>query len=226
MNVNLADVSGFHLLQQYIVGRPDALASEVKSTMNAGGVVWREPTDSDGAYAPKDRWSNLDFLGKGKARSAWKDYWPPDNCRFSWDAIGRVQIGRVGWEWLLVTAFAQLEELVQSNKPSLDETDKRIIHAIEEAQREYKVEPSVNWLNSNTHLTTRLSALSFLRKYGVCVRMLFVYFYDTKTEKDSLLPSLEEWDPAITTTERRLDLSGRSILERRIYRVFLPSIGD
>ena len=79
---------------------PDMLASTVRSAMNAGGGRARESPSSG-------RWSNLDFLGKGKARSAWADSWPEDGYDFSWDAVGRVQIGKVGWEWLLVTAFAE-----------------------------------------------------------------------------------------------------------------------
>lgn len=224
MSAEAANVSGFHLLRQYMDRKPEVLASKVKSAMNAGDVVWREPPSSDDAIAAKARWSNLHFLRKGKARSAWEDYWPQDGYRFSWDAIGRVQIGRVGWEWLLVTAFAHLGEVEQTLGPPIDEADERIVSAIEEAKRNFKVEPGIDWIHSHIYSTTRLSALSFLRNHGVCVRMLSIHFYDERTKEDNLFPSLEEWDLAITTTERRLGLAGKSVLERRIYRMFLPAI--
>jgi len=125
---------------------------------------------------------------------------------------------------LLITAFAHRGELEQSLEPPIDEADERIVSAIEEAKRRFKVEPGIDWIHCSAYLTTKLSALSFLRKHGICVRMLSIYFYDERTKKDNLFPSLEEWDPAITTTERRLGLAGKSVLERRIYRIFLPAI--
>ena len=226
MNAHVTSVSGFQLLRQYRDEKPDVLTREVKNAMNAGGVVWKEETNSDDKDAMEGRWSNLDFLRHGKARSAWKDYWPQNRCRFSWDAIGRVQTGKVGWEWLLVAAFAHAGELEQSNNPPLDEADERVLSAMAEAELKYNVDPGIDWINGHFYLSTRLSALGFLRKYGICVRMLFVYFYEEKRGMDCLFPSLEEWDSAIAATEQKLGLRGKSVLERRIYRMFLPGMCD
>ena len=226
MNSMAAHVSGFHLLDQYMDQKPNVLACEVKSSLDAGGVVWRKPPSSEGAGAAKARWSNLDFLGKGKARRAWEEHWPQDGHRFAWDAIGRVQIGTVGWEWLLVTAFAHPEELEQSPEGPIDEADERIVSAIEEAKRGYNVEPRIDWIHSHVYLTTRLAALSFLRKHGVCVRMLLIHFYGDERKRDSLCPGLREWHRAIMTAEWRLGLAGKSVLERRVFRAFLPAMCD
>jgi hypothetical protein len=49
-------------------------------------------------------------------------------------------------------------------------------------------------------------------------------FYDTQAREGSLLPGVEEWAPTIAATEQRLGLSGKSALERRIYRMLLPWI--
>ena len=225
MKAQAANISGGYLLRQYKDKKPDLLAREVKNAMNAGGVVWREPASSDDEGATKERWSNLDFLRKGKARSVWKDYWPPNRCRFSWDAIGRIRIGK-GLEWLLVTAFAHSGELEHNPEPPLDGADERIVSAIDEAKRRYGIEPGIDWINTNSHLATRLSALSFLRKHGVCSRMLFVYFHAEETKEDDLFPSLETWDTVVTTTEQRLGLTGESVLERRISQMFLPAKCD
>ena len=48
----------------------------------------------------------------------------------------------------------------------------------------YGVEPDVDWITGGSHLATRLSALSFLRGYGVCSRMLLVFFHDGESRKD------------------------------------------
>ena len=222
MNTIEARISGFELIEQYKHDDPDALANEVKKAMNAGGVEWREPADAAGAGGQQGRWSNLDFLRNGKARSAWQDHWPVDGCRFSWDAIGRVQMGKVGWEWLLVAAFARPEELERGLEPPLDAADERIASAIDEAKGRYGVDPGVDWIAGNSHLATRLSALSFLRQHGVCSRMLCVYFHAGDSRGDDLVPSQDTWDVAIATAEQRLGLRGTSVLERRLYRMFLP----
>ena len=185
--------------------------------MNAGGVQWRESPSSD-------RWSNLDFLGKGKARSAWADSWPEDGYDFSWDAVGRVQIGKVGWEWLLVTAFAAPGELELNLESPIERLDGRVTSVIEAAQRGFKIEPYIEWRHGNMFLGTRLSALSFLRQHGVCVRMLSVYFHDEHPGQHSPFPRLAAWDPAIVASRQRLGLTGDSALERRTYRLFLPAI--
>ena len=143
MNANGADISGFDLLHQYRNEEPDLLASEVKNAMNAGGVVWREQAKSEDEDATGGRWSNVDFLGNGKARTAWKDYWPPDRCRFLWDAIGRVRI-KTGFEWLLVTAFAQPGELELNLRPPIDGADQRIVSAFDEAKQRYGMS-STTW---------------------------------------------------------------------------------
>ena len=222
MDANVIDVSGFEILQHYLDEKPDLLTSEIENAMDAGGVRWRMPENSDEVDVTKGRWSNLDFLGRGKAHNAWKDYWSPDICRFWWDAIGRVQMGEVGWEWLLLTAFAHPGELEQ-NLP-LDGTDERIVSAIGETKQRYGVDPDIDWINVNSCLATRLFALSFLRKYGVCSRMLFVYFYAGEAGEDDPFPSVGTWNAAIATAEQQLGLTGRSVPERRIYQMFLPAI--
>ena len=223
MSVNAASVSGFQFLRQCMDEKPDVLTRAIKNAMNAGGVVWKERANSGDKETMEGRWSNLDFLGHGKARSAWQDYWPQNRCRFSWDAIGRVQIGKVGWEWLLVSAFAHQGELEQNGNPLLDEADERVLSALAEGELKYNVDSDIDWINDHFYLSTRLSTLAFLRKCGICVRMLSVYFYDEKKGMDHLFPSLNQWDTAIATTEQELGLRGKSVLERRIYRIFLPA---
>ena len=220
-----AGVSGFQLLRQYLDKEPTLLASEIKRVMHAGGVVWRIPPGFDGVDVAKARWSNLDFLGRGKARSVWEEHWSPDQGSFTWDAIGKVQIGQVGWEWLLVTAFAHPGELTQSPAAPDGAAGERILFTIEEAKQRFQVAPGSDWSYHDLHLAARLSALNFLRQHGLCVRMLFIYFYDEKARQDTSLPAPKVWQPVIAATERRLGLSGTSVLERRIYRMFLPVLG-
>ena len=226
MNARTARISGFDLLRQYMDRKPDMLARWIKRTMKAGGVVWREPPGTSGPKAAGPRWANLDFLCRGKAPAAWKDYWPQDGCGFSWDAVGRVQIGKVGWEWLPVTAHAHPKELERTYRGPIDVADRRIVSAVRGAQQSFKVGADNDWLRGNMDMATRLATLSFLRKHSVCVRMLFVYFYDDRKSSSRLLPALSDWEPVIATADRRLGLTGKSVLERRIYRMFLPAICD
>gem|GEM_PF-2150776 len=230
-------VQGHRLLQQYIEQQPDALAAAIMGAMHAGDVVWRTPSrmapppqtppGSDAAEPP--RWRNLDFLGQGKARRAWAEVWPQESCDFAWDAIGRAQMGEVGWEWLLVAAYAhpgELDPIAPSNRPA----DERVAAALAQAQERYHAAPGSDWRRADDPLAIRLAALSFLRQYSVCSRLLFVYFYDDAApanaagSQGALCPSREAWSPAIAAAERRLGLAGASVLERRLYRAFLPSL--
>ena len=226
MNSRATRICGFDLLRQYRDRVPDLLASKINKAMNAGGVVWREPPASDQAGPEQHRWANLDFLGRGKAREAWKDYWPQTGSRFPWDAVGRVQIGKVGWEWLPVTAHAHPRELKRTYRGAIDTADRRVVSAVRGAQQSFKVVSDTDWLRGNMDLATRLSALRFLREHGACVRMLSIYFYNDRKSRSKVLPTLDEWRPAIATADRRLGLTGKSVLERRIYRMFLPVIRD
>ena len=226
MNARAARASGFDLLRQYMDRKPDMLTRRISRAMNAGGIVWREPPGTSPPKAAVHRWTNLDFLCRGKAPAAWKDYWPQDGCGFSWDAVGRVQIGKVGWEWLPVTAHVHPRELMRAHRGSIDTTNRRVISAVRGAQQSFKVGADADWLRGNMDLATRLSALSFLREYSVCVRMLFVHFYDDRKSKNTLLPSQADWRPAIAKADQQLGLTGKSVLERRICRMFLPAICD
>ena len=54
-----------------------------------------------------------------------------------------MQIGKVGWEWLLVTAFAAPGELELNLESPIERLDGRVTSVIEAAQRGFKIEPYI-----------------------------------------------------------------------------------
>ena len=100
------------MLARYVANKPKYLKSKINKAMNAGGVVWRHSAKPNIDAPEICTWDGLSFLGNGKAKTAWQEMWQgSESPRFAWDAIGRVQIGKVGWNWLLVLAMTHLDEL-------------------------------------------------------------------------------------------------------------------
>jgi hypothetical protein len=63
-----------------------------------------------------------------------------------------VQIGKVGWEWLLVTAFAEPGELELNLESPIERLDGRVTSVIEAAHRGFKIDPDIEWRHGNMFL--------------------------------------------------------------------------
>jgi len=160
----------------------------------------------------------------GKGKTAWPTFWPRREPSLAWDAVGRAQRGRVGWEWLLVRAYADIEDLA-SDCVATDSESLRILSAsLGDARAAYKATPTADWLRGHYDYAARLAVLRFLRRYGICARMLLVFFCENGSGTGIAAPSEAQWRASIGLLEQELGLVGKSALERRIYKAFLPAI--
>ena len=106
--------SEFHLLR--FLGRHRRyFDQQVLTVIGAKEVEWLD-SPFDNKSPSKDReWKGLDFLERDPANiaSEWEKWWPVGRGIHNWDAVGRVNFG-AGWEWLLVEAKANVEEIRSS----------------------------------------------------------------------------------------------------------------
>ena len=218
-------LTGHDMLARYVADKPRYLKNKINKAMNAGGVAWRHSAKPNIDSPDICTWDGLSFLGNGKAKTAWQTLWQGSRApALTWDAIGRVQIGKVGWEWLLVTSMSKLADLgtTVKRKQSTETQDA----FLNQAKAKYKVSMNTKWSSESTYLM-QLATLAFLRNYNVCSRLLSVHYYsdehsDELSEKQ--LPTIHQWIQAIESSHVHLGLSGKSPVEKRIYRLFLPGI--
>lgn len=211
--INRSIVTGHEMLSRYVTNKPKHLKNKIILTMNAGGVVWRHSAKPNVASDEICTWDGLDFLGNGKAKTAWEKWWQGSHApALTWDAIGRVQIGKVGWNWLLVSTMINVDELtIEPFKPS-DKLSPAMSQYLSFARKKYKVDDSVNWPATSKYVQ-QLAALAFLRDHGVCVQLLNIVFEE---HDDSARAQ------TFATTSNTLAINTEAPLCNRIHQLILP----
>ena len=160
----------------------------------------------------------------GKIRAAWDGIWPDDVEPPEWDALGRVQMGKSGcWEWLYVQAVSSLDELTGDCPARSAESKKRIGAMLSDVKQAVGAPPTADWLHGYYHHAISLWVRRFLQSNGICGRTLFIYFVDEVSADRDGVPTQVRWNAAIDTMERHLGLTGKSVLERRVYKLFFPT---
>ena len=71
----------------------------------------------------------------------------------------------------------------------------------------------------------RLGVRKFLQGNSICGRTVFLYFTGSNDTGSGGPPMEAQWKTAIGKMEWHLGITGKSALERRIYRLFLPATG-
>ena len=125
-------------------------ADPVAGAVGASHIDWK-----DGSF------QDVDFLRPGRARTAWSRLDTAQIGTLSWDRVGRIRMTPSGTEWFLARAFATEADL----KGTLAE------HALSERIRSGVAigeAPKFPFSGVDVCLTT----LRFLRRHGVCCRML------------------------------------------------------
>ena len=213
-------------LNGYLQSHSEELEREIMATLGAGGVKWKNPTvAADIEIAVK--WSGFDFMRPGKIRSAWDNLWPHDVDQPEWDALGRVQMGNSGcWEWLYVQANAHIEELKGDCPAVREDSARRINTLLEKAKGAVGAPETADWMHGYYPHAVRLGVRKFLQGNSICGRTAFIYFTGRDGTGAGKPPSKSQWQNAIDRMEQHLGLSGKSVLERRIYRLFLPVHGQ
>jgi hypothetical protein len=207
--------TGAQLLALHRRYHPEALAADLTAALKAGGLEWRDPPE--GAPA----WHGLDFLSPGKPRAAWEHRAPARPYSFPWDGIARAQMGRVGWEWLLVVAFARPDEFTAPAPPAML-ADTRLAELLAAAPARYQARPVVDWGHYG-RLAGSLALMAFLRQQGACARLLWLFF-QADPRADPLAPTRDGWEGMLAGAQQMMGLAGKSALEQRLYRAFVPVV--
>jgi len=86
----------------------------------------------------------------------------------------------------------------------------------------------IQWLERHYQYANRLAALHFLNTQGIKAHLVMVYFMgDRHSSASTTCPASEqEWESAIQAAEKHLGLTGKSELETRVHKVFLPVCPD
>ena len=212
-------VTGHEMLCRYVTDKPRQLKTKICKAMNAGGVVWRHASKPNIDSPEICTWDGLSFLGNGKAKSAWEMLWKGSNApALRWDTIGRVQIGNVGWNWLLVSAMTHLDLMSVATPKRQSNLTPAMATYLSDAKRKYKVDDNVIWPAKSSYVQ-QLAALAFLRNHGVCVELLNIYMFDADNG-----PSKHDWQSAIDSSHQALAISDYTALRRRMHQLFLPVI--
>ena len=213
-------LTGHEMLSRYVANKPRYLKNKINKAMNAGGVAWRHSEKPNVDSSDICTWDELSFLGNGKAKTAWQKLWQgSDTPRFTWDAIGRVQMGKVGWNWLLVSAMTHPDELAVSPANRQHQLSPAMTTYLSNAKRKFKVGDDVIWPASSKNVQ-QLAVLAFLREHSVCVELLQIQFYTSMTD-DSVFPTIEQWEQASAITTDNLGLTNHSPLVRRMHKLMI-----
>lgn len=217
--------SEFHLLR--CLGRHRAyLDQEILKVIGAKKIEWLDvPFDS--TSPTKDReWKSLDFLKQQPAKtlSEWKEWWPISRGIHNGDAVGRVNYG-ANWEWLLVEAKANVEE-IRSSCGAVGGLAK-IEGAMNGVKAALNVAGNRDWLNGDYQFCNRVAVLHFLNKHEEPSHLLFLYFFGDRSGEGRTCPKLkDDWEAALAEQTCHVGLGGEHSLSGDIHSLFLPVCPD
>lgn len=167
-------------------------------------------------------WTGLDFLPPDHpARRVWPAFWPQTGNVPNWDAVGRVRVGPAD-DLLLVEAKAHVGELRSACGAVERGGLPRIREALDAAERAFGVPPEADWLQPYYQFCNRLAVLHHLTEHGVGARLLFVYFCGDTNPHAECPRDEAGWAPSVREMERHVGLTGRTALEERVHKLYLP----
>ncbi|MEC5383832.1 hypothetical protein VSX64_24215, partial [Aurantimonas sp. C2-6-R+9] len=213
-----------HLLR--FLGRHRKLLNQtVADVVGAEEVDWL-----DYPFDPEDEWRDGEWKGLAFLREdavvqqAWRDAWPARGNPPNWDAVGRVRIGSA-WEWLLVEAKANLEELSSSCQAKKEGGRSLIESTLSMSKQKLGVDADRDWLNGFYQYCNRVAVLSFLQDQGIPARLLFVYFTGDRSGPGRTCPQdVEGWAPVLRAQTEHVGLPVVHPLKDRIHRTFVPVV--
>src|SRR5271168_3761321 len=165
--------SEYHLLR--FLGRHRAYFNQqVCAAVETTEVEWLDHQFDSGAPTKDHEWKSLDFIGADSAVvKEWQKWWPIGRGIHNWDAVGRIKAGD-NWEWVLVEAKANLEE-IRSSCGAVQGKD-QIRKALDEVKVALGAAPDRNWLTGYYQFCNRVAALHFLNGHAQSAHLLFIYF--------------------------------------------------
>lgn len=171
-------------------------------------------------------WQGLDFLSDAQSvKAAWRSFWPQSGNVQNWDAVRWLRIGEHR-ELLLVEAKAHINELRSSCTASERGGLPTIKSALDAAKDSFGADTNRNWLIPYYQYCNRLAVLHFLMKHKVPARLIFVYFSGDANPNASCPQTEAEWEGPLREMDDHIGLTGESLLEGRVHKVFLPVCQD
>ena len=213
--------SEFHLLR-YMGRHRNRLNASVAAATAATAVEWLDVPPDPGKPWGDGEWKGLNFIRSDEAvQSAWRKVWPARGNPPNWDAVGKVRIAD-RWEWLLVEAKANEQELASSCSASERGGLNLITETLARTKQALGVAEDKNWLNGYYQYANRLAVLNFLRDQQIPAHLLFIYFTGDKGDARRNCPVDENaWDEALRKQSNHLGLPPDHPLQDRVHRVFL-----
>ncbi|MBV8205221.1 MAG: hypothetical protein JO041_00375 [Acidobacteria bacterium] len=232
--------SEFHLLR-YLGYHRNVLNRKTEAATGGRVIEWLDfPSDSGEKLDAE--WKGVAFADSASLKSAWQEFWPQSGNVPNWDAVGRLETD-AGIEFLLVEAKAHVEELRSScgarkeemNGDPEEERRKsgiaKIRAALESTIDAHSFAVGVErWLEPYYQYANRLAHLHFLNEHKIPARLLFIYFcgdhWAGRLLRDGRPPVCPKdaaaWSFPLQEMNHRLGLHGRSQLEQRVHKIFLP----
>jgi hypothetical protein len=165
-------------------------------------------------------WRQLDFLPlppDHQARQAWSAAWPTHRQAQNWDAVGRIRFGDK-WEWLLVEAKANLEEIDSMCGAQDPKSVALITKTLDTTKAALGGASAADWTRPFCH---RLALLNVLHDSGVCARLLYVYFCGDVQKGRHCPGDKEGWLDALDKQDAHLGLAENHKLKDRIHKCFV-----
>jgi hypothetical protein len=194
----------------------------------AEGIEWLDfpagdmQLDKAGKALWDSEWHHLEFLPRGDpARVAWQQTWPIHRPGHRWDAVGRL-LYEASWEWLLIEAKANVEELSSDCAAQDPESLKLIRRTMDETKIALGVPSACDWLLGYYQYCNRLAALHVMNNNGTSARMAYIYFIGDVKGIGRLCPASQaEWDGALAVQDKHVGLPREHGLVQRVHKLFL-----
>jgi len=153
---------------------------------------------------------------------AWKEFWPRTGNPPNWDAIGKIRSSGSQTEWLLVEAKAHLERVEERRSCKARRWPLANRSGLQRNQGSIWYSGYHKWLEPYYQFCNRLAVLHFLMQQQKESRLLFIYFLGDEHPGKVCPKSEDEWLERLKPMYAHVGLTGKSVLEERVHRIFLP----
>ena len=216
--------SEWHLLR-FLGRHRDYFEKQIMGAINgAQAVRWKDYLfDGDG------RWKGMGFLdGKSKVRDEWEKTWPKRGAKPSWDAVGQILVDGK-WEWLLVEARANVEELGagQGSEAKSNGGRPQIEMFFDSAIKNLGISANADadkWMSSYYRDANLISMLDFMMRRGETARLVSVYFCGDAVPGKQCPQNETEWGAPLAEQSRYLGLKGHK-WGNWVHQIFIPVAG-